>query len=390
MGKKVMISLRASTTSVDSSTGKVIVTTPNSTFYTADSARQFASTLWSLFGAGVDENPELRPFGDTIVDGFDIYPITPNNTAHPENIFNIAPPYDVDFVSALRDSFASDPKKSYYISAAPTSHRPDATIGLDALRLVDFVYIRYYDGSITLQDDDFRSNLAGWVIDMYGENDGTVTTMALEDNILIARATAAPALNTSKVPDHPSNISITISLPNHSPVLSNHVSETSLLASGNAHGYRNGTRPTLHMPIPHPIHSVSSEAPPTRGGEPPYIITPMSSITSSMVPNVALPTSPTYPPAVFTGPRLFISLKISDGTIDAGLANMPGNTTAWSAYRPPHLDLLIGGVAAAGAEDYVGGVMLWGAVEDIERVDSRGLTFAGFASEMINGVVDTG
>ncbi|KAK3060819.1 hypothetical protein LTS18_007618, partial [Coniosporium uncinatum] len=378
MGKKVMVSLRASTTSVDSSTGNVIVTTPNSTFHTADSARQFASTLWNLFGAGIGENPSLRPFGDTIVDGFDIYPITPNSTAHQEHIFNIAPPYDVDFVSALRDSFTSDPNKDYYISAAPTSHRPDATIGLDALRLVDFVYVRYYDGPITPQDDDFTSNLAGWVTDLYGENDGTVTAVALENNSLVARATSAPSLDASKIPDHPSNISITILLSNHSQAVpTGTVINGAPSSTGNANGYQNSTKSTWHIPIIVPTQSVSPEMP----------ITPSP---ASEAEPTALPTSPTYAPTVFTGPKLFISLKISDGIVDAGLADMPGSTTAWSAYRAPYLDLVVGGVMGAGVGEYVGGVMLWGSIDDIERVDGSGLTFAGFASGMIGGSVDEG
>ncbi|KAF1988441.1 glycoside hydrolase family 18 protein, partial [Aulographum hederae CBS 113979] len=143
-GKKVFVSLQASTLTMDTQSNLSYVSNANSTFTTADSAVQFAATLWSLFGAGTDENLDLRPFGEIIIDGFDLYPISPN--ASVAAAFTIIPPHDFDFVLALREKFLEDPSgRDYYISAAPTSNRPDTTIGLAALREMDFIYIRYFD-----------------------------------------------------------------------------------------------------------------------------------------------------------------------------------------------------------------------------------------------------
>ena len=57
-GKKVLLSLGGATAQ---------------TAFTGDTqATAFASTLWSLFGAGTDLDAGLRPFGKTTIDGFDV------------------------------------------------------------------------------------------------------------------------------------------------------------------------------------------------------------------------------------------------------------------------------------------------------------------------------
>ena len=43
------------------------------------------------------------------------------------------------FVKALRTQFATDKSKQYYISAAPQCPLPDASIPVDAMKLMDFV-----------------------------------------------------------------------------------------------------------------------------------------------------------------------------------------------------------------------------------------------------------
>ena len=45
----------------------------------------------------------------------------------------------VAFVKALRTQFATDKSKQYYISAAPQCPLPDASIPVDAMKLMDFV-----------------------------------------------------------------------------------------------------------------------------------------------------------------------------------------------------------------------------------------------------------
>lgn len=75
----------------------------NYSFSSASQAASFASTLWNVFGGG---NSTTRPFGSAIVDGFDL------------DIENNEPQYYSDFISALRQYYATG-NKPYYITGAP-------------------------------------------------------------------------------------------------------------------------------------------------------------------------------------------------------------------------------------------------------------------------------
>lgn len=44
----------------------------NITFANATQAQESAEMVWDIFGAGTAYNSSLRPFGDSVVDGFDI------------------------------------------------------------------------------------------------------------------------------------------------------------------------------------------------------------------------------------------------------------------------------------------------------------------------------
>lgn len=57
-GKKVLLSLGGATA--------------QTAFTSDDQATTFASTLWNLFGAGTGLDAGLRPFGKTLIDGFDV------------------------------------------------------------------------------------------------------------------------------------------------------------------------------------------------------------------------------------------------------------------------------------------------------------------------------
>ena len=138
IGKKVLVSL-----------GGYIA---NSSFTSDIQAEQFAQTLWNLFGAGAGDDPNLRPFGSSIVvDGFDI-----DNENH-----NTA--YYETFASALRQQFASDPTKTYYLSAAPQCPLPDESIPLGAMTRTDFVWVQFYNNpSCNLDSDGFQASFAAW------------------------------------------------------------------------------------------------------------------------------------------------------------------------------------------------------------------------------------
>lgn len=145
--KKVLLSL-----------GGAIATTA---FSSDDQATQFATTLWDLFGAGTGLDADLRPFGDVQIDGFDV-----DNEDH-------STAYYSTFVSALRKNLDSDPSKKYYISAAPQCLRPDASIPLDAMQSMDFVFVQFYNnGDCNIGQPGFEVSLKAWSQDLSAKGKG--------------------------------------------------------------------------------------------------------------------------------------------------------------------------------------------------------------------------
>lgn len=145
-GKKVLVSL-----------GGYIA---NSSFTSDDEAEQFAQTLWNLFGAGTGDDPALRPFGSgVVVDGFDI-----------DNENHVTSYYDT-FASVLRQQFASDSTKTYYLSAAPQCPMPDESIPLGAMTQADFVWVQFYNNpSCNLDSDGFQASFAAWSANLSGSS----------------------------------------------------------------------------------------------------------------------------------------------------------------------------------------------------------------------------
>ncbi|MCJ1485502.1 hypothetical protein MMC06_005676 [Schaereria dolodes] len=136
-GKKVLLSLGGADAT--------------STFTSDSQASQFATTIWDLFGGGRPDKAGLRPFGTVKVDGFDI-----DNESHEPASYN-------QFVSSLRSLFASDSSKNYYISAAPQCPQPDASIPLDAMKTMDFVWVQFYNnGNCNVGQAGFLSSFTSW------------------------------------------------------------------------------------------------------------------------------------------------------------------------------------------------------------------------------------
>ena len=137
IGKKVLVSL-----------GGYIA---NSSFASDDQAELFAATLWNLFGAGTGDDPQLRPFGSVMIDGFDI-----DNENHDASYYDT-------FASALRQQFATDPSKTYYPSATPQCPIPDASIPVGAMSQADFVFVQFYNNpSCNLDSEGFGNSFAAW------------------------------------------------------------------------------------------------------------------------------------------------------------------------------------------------------------------------------------
>jgi chitinase len=83
-------------------------------FSSSSEAKNFATTLWNLFGEGTSST---RPFGSSIVDGFDLGSVPDYCTNFPD-IENNQPQYYSNFISASRNLFATG-SKQYYITGAP-------------------------------------------------------------------------------------------------------------------------------------------------------------------------------------------------------------------------------------------------------------------------------
>ncbi|KAG7007017.1 hypothetical protein G7Y79_00012g033530 [Physcia stellaris] len=146
-GKKVLLSLGGSLAT--------------SAFSSDDQASKFATTLWDLFGAGTGSDAGLRPFGEVALDGFDV-----DNEDHSTASYST-------FVSALRNTMDADSSKKYYISAAPQCPRPDASIPLDAMQSMDFVFVQFYNnGNCNVGQPGFADSFKAWSQDLGANGKG--------------------------------------------------------------------------------------------------------------------------------------------------------------------------------------------------------------------------
>ncbi|KAG2180113.1 hypothetical protein INT43_003901 [Umbelopsis isabellina] len=115
--------------------------------FTSDAqASSFADQLWNLFGKG---SSSTRPFGNAVVDGFDLDIEGGSTTGY------------TAFINQMRTHYASDTSKQYYISGAPQCPYPDAYLGstLDAAWF-DFVWVQFYNNYCSVQGGSF--NYATW------------------------------------------------------------------------------------------------------------------------------------------------------------------------------------------------------------------------------------
>ena len=140
-GKKVLLSL-----------GGALAT---SSFPSDDQATKFASTIVDLFAGGTGLDSGLRPFGSVKLDGFDV-----DNEDHSTTSYST-------FVSALRKNLDADSSKRYFISAAPQCPRPDASIPLDAMKNMDFIFVQFYNNpSCNVGSAGFIDSLKAWSGDL--------------------------------------------------------------------------------------------------------------------------------------------------------------------------------------------------------------------------------
>ncbi|KAI5957271.1 CHT3 [Candida jiufengensis] len=116
--------------------------------FTSDAeGKEFAHTVWDLFGNSQNLPTADRPFGDAILDGFDF---------DIEN--NVNTGYNAMAVE-LKQIFAQDTSKNYYLGAAPQCPYPDASVGpLLENSHIDFVFIQFYNNYCNLGSSWFNWN----------------------------------------------------------------------------------------------------------------------------------------------------------------------------------------------------------------------------------------
>ncbi|KAI1400215.1 glycoside hydrolase family 18 protein [Hypoxylon fuscum] len=107
-------------------------------FSDSASAEAAAENVWDLFGA--DTTQENRPFGSSIIDGFDF-----DLESTTQNF--------VPFASKLRSLMDADTSKKYYLSAAPQCVYPDAAMNDMLIGAIsfDFIMIQFYNNYCGIQ-----------------------------------------------------------------------------------------------------------------------------------------------------------------------------------------------------------------------------------------------
>jgi chitinase len=128
LGKKVLLSLGGAVGSYG--------------FTSDQQAINYASTLWNSFGGGQSTQ---RPFGDVVLDGFDL------------DIENGNPTGYAALTTALKKLYAGG---NYYIGAAPQCVYPDASLSTAlAYGYFDFVFVQFYNNRCSI---DGSFNWATW------------------------------------------------------------------------------------------------------------------------------------------------------------------------------------------------------------------------------------
>ncbi|KAG8533670.1 uncharacterized protein KY384_001411 [Bacidia gigantensis] len=131
-------------------------------FNSTKDATDAADYLWDLFGGGTGLGFNARPFGNITVDGFDV------------DTENKLPQHYTEFVQALRSKMDAQRIKKYFISAAPQCPIPDQSIPLDAMHLMDFVWVQFYNNPECLLGSgaNFTVSFHKWSADL--SKNGTI------------------------------------------------------------------------------------------------------------------------------------------------------------------------------------------------------------------------
>ncbi len=134
-GKKILISIGGDS--------------PGNQLTSKDAATSFANQLWQIFGPKPSGFTGPRPFGDNVVDGFDL------------DIESGDGKFVPDLAHSLSSLTASDKSKRYYLTAAPQCPIPDARL-YAALTAAPFDHVfvspnfAHYSRIVSKCSDKFR------------------------------------------------------------------------------------------------------------------------------------------------------------------------------------------------------------------------------------------
>ncbi|KAL7920239.1 glycoside hydrolase family 18 protein [Trichoderma austrokoningii] len=105
-----------------------------SSFASADEASAAGQYVWNAYGGG---SGVTRPFGNNIVDGYDLdLEIKTGNE------------YFIPFLNTLRSNFASDPSHEYVITGAPQCPIPEPNMGIIIQNVTfDYLWIQFYNNN---------------------------------------------------------------------------------------------------------------------------------------------------------------------------------------------------------------------------------------------------
>ncbi|ORX97030.1 glycoside hydrolase, partial [Basidiobolus meristosporus CBS 931.73] len=141
-------------------------------------AQHFATQIWNLFLGG---KSDIRPFGDTILDGVDL------------DIEGGGPTGYVALINQLRDFYNQDKGKKYMVTGAPQCVYPDSQLSTTLNNAwFDLVFVQFYNNPCGLQ---YYNNSQAW---NFGVWDYWATHISLNPQVKVyIGAPAAPSASGS-------------------------------------------------------------------------------------------------------------------------------------------------------------------------------------------------
>lgn len=444
MGKKIFVSVNIGGTPWNGN----ISTIPITSFPTRGQATQFANMLWDLFGNGSapQNDSDLRPLGvqpfgpEVVVDGFDIYFATTNSssviTNNSSNYSSPAStkkrqsqttvfPYFSDFFATLRNNFASDTSKDYYLSASLPCALPPPLDEV-SIQLLDYVSVRFYgDPSCDISQPYFAISLQTWINNVLFDVTSPPPAPSSGTGVSIAATSTSGAVETE------------LALPNANTTIYEFSESTSTeyvvpvnnttppsfpVPTAFAPNPTNGTNFTGPYPLPNGSYSMhptgirfGNTMIPYTGPYTPLTTSasnaansstaasPSPSSTSTIAPNlqvlaeeeslqlfhVALTPSQLSPRGMTQHPLLLLGLLAPPNPFASGNSSVNSTAVTQGTAGAIPLSQLTSKLRGATGMAGFGGVMLWGGVSALEPSGDM----AGFVTEVkeiLDGVVAFG